>query len=54
MLKRMNGKKETEDEETYYLRKLEEIKKKKNVDNTMPALIVQESKPENEFGRVEV
>ena len=55
LLRRLNEKKEGEDDEAYHLRKLEEIKKKKkNNDNTMPTLIVQENKDEDEFGRVEV
>lgn len=33
---------------------MEEIKNKENVDNTMPALIVQENEVEDEFGRVKV
>ena len=40
MLRRLNEKKEGEDDETYYMRKLEEIKTKKVADNSMPALIV--------------
>ena len=47
-------KKEGEDNEAYYLRNLEEIKKKKATDNSVPALIVQEYVAENEFGGVEV
>ena len=51
MLKRLNEKKEGGDDETYHLRKLEEIKKKKNFDNSMSALIVQEKEVDDEFGR---
>ena len=40
MLRWLNEKKEGEDDEAYYLRKLEDIKKKKNSDNTIPALNV--------------
>ena len=54
MLQRLNEKKEGEDDEAYHLQKLEEIKKKKSVDNTMPAFIVHEKYAENEFGGVEV
>ncbi|XP_023742939.1 uncharacterized protein LOC111891079 [Lactuca sativa] len=52
MLRRMNEKKEEEDDEAYLLIKLEEIKKKKSVDDVKPALTVQEQ--DDEFGRVEV
>ena len=46
--------KEGEDDEATYLRKLEEIKKKKSADNSMHALIMQENKDDDEFGSVEV
>ena len=54
MLRRLNEKKEGEDDETYHLRKVEEIKKKKNANKSMSALIVQENNPDDEFGRVEL
>ena len=54
MQRRLKDKKEGEDDEAYYLRKLQEIKRKKNADNTMHALIFQENEAEDEFGRVEV
>ena len=48
MLKRLSDKRdEGEKDESYYLQKIEELKNKKNVDNTKPALIVQED--DNEF-----
>ena len=52
--KRLNEKKEGEDDEAYHMRKLEEMKKKKKNDNSMPAFIVQENVAENEFGGVEI
>lgn len=54
MLRRLNEKKEGKDEEAYHLRKLEEIKKKKNNDNSTPVLIVLENMSQNEFGGIEV
>ena len=54
MLRRLNEKKDGEDDETYHMRKLEEIKKKKTVDNSMHALIVQEHDAQNEFGGVQI
>lgn len=51
----MSDKNENEDDEAYYLQKLEEIKKKKAIaNNTMNALIVQENLVDDEFGGMEV
>ena len=54
MLRKLNKKKEGEDDEAYFMRKFQEIKKKKTNDKSMHALIVQEDVAENEFGGVEV
>ena len=40
MLRKLSEKKEGEDDESYYMQKLEEIKKKKATNNSMNALIV--------------
>ncbi|KAL7609655.1 hypothetical protein Lser_V15G12997 [Lactuca serriola] len=47
-------KREGEDDEAYYMRELEEVKKKKASNSSMNALIVQENAREDEFGGVEV
>ena len=52
MLRRISEKKEEEKDEAYYPQKIEELRKKKSVENAKPALIVQEDV--DEFGRVEV
>ena len=54
MLQRLNEKKEGEDDEAYYMQKLEQIKKKKNTNKSMNDLIMQKNDDENEFGGVEV
>ncbi|XP_052621843.1 uncharacterized protein LOC128127401 [Lactuca sativa] len=54
MLKKVAERRESEDDEAYHLRKLEEIKKKKIGAGPMNALIVQEKVVDNEFGGVEV
>ena len=54
MLRKMAEKREGEDDEAYYMWKLEEVKKKKASNSSMNALIVQENAREDEFGGVEV
>ena len=54
MIRRLNEKREGEDDEAYHMRKLEEITKKKSNDKSMSVLIVQENLEENEFGGVKV
>nr|KAJ0189254.1 hypothetical protein LSAT_V11C800435370 [Lactuca sativa] len=54
MLRKMAEKRNGEDDEAYYMRKLEEIKKKKATNISMYALIIQENADEDEFGGVEV
>ena len=54
MLSKMAEKRDGEDDEAYYMRKLEEIKKKKATNSSMNALILQENADEDEFGGVEV
>ena len=54
MLRRLNEKKEGEDDEAYFMRKLEEIRRKKTNEKSMPSLIMQEDVIENEFGGVEI
>lgn len=54
MLRRLNEKKEGEDDEAYHMRNLKEIKKEKKADNSMFALIVLQKAAENEFGGVEI
>ncbi|XP_052627050.1 uncharacterized protein LOC128133591 [Lactuca sativa] len=49
----MNEKKEVEDNAAYHTHKLEEAKKKKSNDKSMPVLLVLENVEENEFGGVE-
>nr|KAJ0193880.1 hypothetical protein LSAT_V11C800452020 [Lactuca sativa] len=53
MLRKIAEKREGEDDETYYMRKLE-VKQKKASNSSMNALIVQENAGEDEFGGVEV
>ena len=40
MLRRMSEKKDEKDDEAYYIRKIEELRKKKSVDSANPTLIV--------------
>ena len=57
MLRKLAEKRDGEDDEAYYKRKLEEIKNKKTTNGQkgmMNALIMQEKADEDEFGGVEV
>ena len=57
MLRKLAEKRDGEDDEAYYMRRLEEIKNKKTTNGakgTMNALIVQEKADEDEFDGVEV
>ena len=54
MLRRKNEKNEREDEEAYHMQKLEEIRKKKTNDNSVPAFVVQGNMAQGEFGGLEV
>ncbi|XP_052621713.1 uncharacterized protein LOC128127298 [Lactuca sativa] len=54
MLKKLAERRESEDDEAYHMRKLEDIKKKKNSAGPMNALIIQEKVIDDEFGGVEV
>ena len=51
-MRKMSENKEEEKNEAYYLQKIEELRRRMNVENTKPALIVQEDG--DEFGRVEI
>ena len=42
ILRRMREKKDKEDDKACYLRKIEDLRKKKNVDKAEPALMMQE------------
>ena len=54
MVRRLNERKEGEDDEPYHMRKLEDIKKKNNTDNSMSASIVHGNVAVNEFREVEI